>query len=98
LFDRLLGNADYREKFVARWNQLREREFAAPTVQALIDANARTLGDAARRNAARWPTANGPYPDQLTFEEDVTQMKTWIVARIRWLDQQINSRLARNPR
>ena len=56
----------------------------------MIDANARTLGDAARRNARRWPT-EGNYPDKLSFAEDIAQMKSWIAARLKWLDKEIES-------
>jgi spore coat protein CotH len=92
LFDRLHGNADFRKKFADRWKQLREREFAVATIHRLIDDNARTLGDAAQRNATRWRTLDGPYPDRLTFEEDLAQMKEWIVARVKWLDAEIGRR------
>jgi spore coat protein H len=89
LFDRLLGHAPYRARFVARWMRLREREFSAQVIQRKIDDNARTLGEAVRRNATRWPTNGGGYPDQLTFAEDIAQMKSWIEARIQWLDGEI---------
>jgi len=89
LFDRLLNHAPYRARFVARWKRLREHEFSARLIQRMIDDNARTLGEAARRNAARWPTTGGGYPDELSFEEDIAQMKSWIEARIRWLDADI---------
>jgi spore coat protein H len=92
LFDRLLGNAAYRTRFAARWNELRQHEFSAKTIQNMIDTNAQTLGDAPRRNAACWPTISGPYPDALTFSEDIMQMKNWVEARIQWLDQEINRR------
>jgi spore coat protein H len=95
LFERLLGQAPYREKFVARWNQLRQREFSAAAIEAMIDANARELGAAAARNAARWPTTEGPYPDRLFFPEDLAQMKSWIQARITWLDQEIAGKFGR---
>ena len=55
----------------------------------MIESNARTLGEAARRNALRWPTNRG-YPDRATFQEDIAQMKAWVEARIKWLDQEIN--------
>src|SRR5262249_34948974 len=89
LFDRLLANPAYRDRFVARWKQLRQREFSAKTIQSMIDANARTLGRAAQRNATRWPTTAGPYPDTLSLEEDLAQMKSWTEARVKWLDQEI---------
>jgi spore coat protein CotH len=92
LFDRLHGDAGFRKKFAARWKQLREREFSVATIHRLMDDNARTLGDAARRNTVRWRTLNGPYPDRLSFEEDVAQMKEWVVARVKYLDAEIDHR------
>lgn len=94
LFERLLRDKAYREHFVARWNYLKEHEFSAKTIQGLIDRNARTLGEAARRNALKWPT-NWGYPDRLSFEEDIAEMKDWIVERIKWLDDHINGTLAK---
>ena len=87
LFDRLLGNAAYRERFLVRWKQLRAREFSLETIQRMTDENARTLGAAVRRNEARWPTTGWPYPDRVTFEEDLAQMRRWTEARLKWLDQ-----------
>jgi spore coat protein CotH len=92
LFDRLLGDAAYRRKFAARWKQLREKEFSEQTIQRMMDDNVRTLGDAAKRNALRWRTLTGPYPDRLAFEEDVAQMREWIAARLKWLDAEIARR------
>ena len=92
LFNRLLGNPTYRQQFAARWRQLREREFSAVTIARMIDDNARTLGDAVGRNLTRWKSQNGAYPDRLTFEEDLRQMKAWTVARIQWLNVEIARR------
>ena len=92
LFDRLHADAAFRKKFAARWKQLRTHEFAVASLHRLIDDNVRTLGDAARRNASRWRASEGALPDRLTFEEDLTQMKEWTAARVRWLDTEIESR------
>ena len=92
LFDRLHADAAFRKKFAARWAQLREREFSIANLHRLIDDNTRALGDAVRRNAARWRTSEGPYPDRLTFEEDLAQMKEWTAARLKWLDAEIERR------
>jgi spore coat protein H len=94
LFDRLLGDAAYRKKFAARWKQLRAQQFSVPAIHAMIDENVRTLGDATKRNEIRWHTRNGPYPDHIGFEEDVAQMKEWIAARVKWLDQEIDRKTA----
>ena len=89
LFERLMGHTVYRQKFAARWKQLRDDPFSPKTVQAMIDANVASLGAAVQRNAKRWPTTQGGYPDNIDFAEDVRQMKSWIEARVKWLDQQI---------
>jgi spore coat protein H len=92
LLDRLLANRAYREQFAARWRQLRAREFSTATLERLIDENVRTLGPAAQRNAARWTSLADRYPDSLTFDQDVRQMKEWVAARTRWLDGEISRR------
>jgi hypothetical protein len=92
LFDRLLSNADYREKFAARWRRLRDREFSVDNIHRMIDENAKTLGAAVKRNETRWRTLDGPYPDRLNFEQDVSEMKAWVTARVSWLDREIARR------
>jgi hypothetical protein len=92
LFDRLLGDASYRAKLSARWQQLRQKEFSAQTLRQMIDDNVRTLGEAAKRNALRWQTRSRMYPDQLTFEEDTAQMQEWTATRLKWLDEEITRR------
>jgi hypothetical protein len=90
LFDRLREDQAYRERFKARWKQLRQRQLTVENIRAMIDANVRALGEAPRRNAKQWPTTDGPYPDRISFEQDIAQMKSWIGVRLEWLDQEIN--------
>jgi len=94
LFDRLMSDRAFRERLTKRWKTLREGEFSAKTIQAMIETNVRTLGEAVRRNTARWRSVAGHYPDRLSFAEDVAQMKTWIQARIQWLDEEFKRRAA----
>ena len=92
LFDRLLGSPGYRQQFAARWKQLRAREFSVANIERLIDENARTLGDAVKRNASRWQTLERSYGNRLSFEEDLRQMKEWVAARTRWLEAEVAQR------
>jgi CotH protein len=92
LFDRLMENRDYRQRFARRWKQLRGGEFSVQKIQAMIESNARTIGEAAHRNARRWAGASGYYPDRRSFAEDVSQMKSWIEKRVQWLDAEIQRR------
>jgi len=92
LFDRLMSNQEYRRRLAERWRQWREREFSVETICSRIDAGVRALGWAADRNAIRWKSAAGIYPNRLSFEEDIARMKKWIEARVKWLDAAIKKR------
>jgi len=45
-------------------------------------------------NLSLGPPLDGPYPDRLTFEQDIDQMKQWIRRRLKWLDAEIERRTA----
>ena len=92
LFDRLMGDRAFRERLAQRWKELRERQFSVKTIHAMIETNAKTLGDAVRRNATRWRQAAGHYPDRLSFDQDIAQMKAWVEERVQWLDAEIQRR------
>lgn len=89
LFDRLLENRDYRKRFVSRWRELRRAQFSIAGMHQMIDRNVETLGPAAQRNAKKWRRENGHFPDSLSFDEDIKQIKEWVVARVIWLDRAI---------
>ena len=89
LFERLLRDPAYRERFTARWKQLRDNELSIQAIQKMIDVNAGEILAAAGRNAKRWPTDRRPFHDHITFEQDIEQMKAWVAQRTAWIDQAI---------
>ncbi len=95
LFDRMLGNRTYQQKYAARWKELRKKQFSVENISRMIDENAQTLGAAATRNERRWKGAIEPNSGQLTFAEDLKQMKAWVAARTKWLDAEIGRRTGR---
>lgn len=92
LFDRLLEDAAYQRAFSARWKRLREKILSVASIHAMIDANVRTLGDAARRNERRWFRRGAQAGEPLLLEQDVQEMKAWVVTRMDWLDAEIQRR------
>jgi spore coat protein H len=88
LYDRLLRDPKYRRQFVTRWRELRKKEFSTGKILEMMDENARTLGEAAARNAVRW-NKPGYYPDKLSFEQDVREMKKWVASRNEFLDKRL---------
>ena len=97
LFDRLLSNPGYRQKYATRWNSLRKRQFSVENLHRMIDENVRVFGPAAQRNEKRWSPIRGNDLGALAFTEDVAQMKDWIVARTRWLDAAIERETRTQP-
>ncbi len=89
LFDRLLSYERYKQRYRARWQELRRGPFAVDQVVRMIDENVRVFGPAAARNERRWKGDFSRDPTQLTFVEDVKQMKKWIERRVQWLDEEI---------
>ncbi len=92
LFDRLLSYERYKQRYRARWQELRRGPFAVDQVVRMIDENVRVFGPAATRNERRWKGDLSRDPTQLTFVEDVKQMKKWIERRVQWLDDEISRR------
>lgn len=95
LFDRLLSNVTYKQKYAARWKALRKQQFSVESIARMIDDNAQTLGAAATRNERRWKQIDPRDPNQLTFAQDLKQMKVWVAARTKWLDTEIARRTGR---
>ena len=95
LFDRLLSHEVFRRKYLDRWQALRRRQFSVETVHRMIDDNARSVATTARRNESRWTPIRSAESGSLSFTEDVTQMKEWVVARTRWLDAEMERQTGR---
>lgn len=92
LFDRLWADPAMRTRFRQRWETLRAGPFRAEALGDLIDANAQALGPAIRRNESRWKQIDYAAPRELTFDEDVRQIRAWTSARLAWLDAEIARR------
>jgi len=89
LFDRLLGNVEYKAKYAQRWKALRASLLTAENLGRLMDENVAALGPAALRNEKRWKNLNYANPRELTNTYDVVQMKRWVPLRLEWLDAEL---------
>ncbi|GAB5520089.1 MAG: hypothetical protein RhofKO_23400 [Rhodothermales bacterium] len=76
-----------------RWHMFRSRILADEAFTSFIDDQATLLSEAQRRNFRRWPTL-GTYvwPNDFigdTYTAEVNYLKTWLTARLHWLDLHI---------
>jgi len=92
-YERLMEDSRYRDKVYDRWTEFRNGIFATENILGIIDSCVNVLGDAVDRNFERFPTlghyiwpAIEPIPE--TYEEEVYNMKTWLVERLEWIDEQ----------
>ena len=95
-WDRLLTDEDFKQRLVKRWQALRKNELATSKLLGEIDRTAKYLSEAQKRNFERWPVLGrrvfgNPGPDFPTYEQEVQQLKTWLQARLQWMDQRIKS-------
>ena len=91
-FRRLFEDADFGQKYVDRWGQLRTTVFAVSNIHARIGALVAQLGEATTRNFQRWPILGKRiWPNYYvgrSYEEEVNWMKDWIATRVTWIDRQ----------
>jgi hypothetical protein len=91
-FGRLFEDADFKQKYIDRWSQLRTDQFATSNILAKVDAMSLQLQEAQERNFKRWRIlGQHVWPNSYvgkTYTEEVNWMKRWIKQRIAWIDSQ----------
>ena len=95
-WDKLLKDKNFRQKLVKRWQALRKDELATSKLLEEIDQTAKYLSEAQKRNFQRWPVLGrnvfaNPGPGPLTYEQVIVEVKTWLQARLKWIDKHIES-------
>ena len=89
-FNRMLQDTVFANNVHCRWTDLRTSILSDSSLIHYIDSMATMLTDAADRNYNRWPIL-GVYvwPNNYvgnTYQEEITYMKNWILARTAWMD------------
>lgn len=87
---RLFTDVDFWQRWVDRWQELRQTHFSVPSLEARIDRLVTEMGDAQPRQYARW----GFQPRGGSHAAEVQWMKRWLSNRVDYIDGQ----LARPPR
>ncbi len=93
-WSRLMEDPDYNHAFAARWKALRAGPFSTDSIMVDLDAHVKYMGDAIKRNFARWPIL-GQYvwPNYFvgsTYDEEVEYLKVWMTNRLNWMDGNVS--------
>jgi hypothetical protein len=89
-FNRMLQDTLFANHVRCRWSDLRTSILSDSTLIHYVDSLATFLTEPAVRNYNRWPIL-GVYvwPNNYignTYQEEITYMKNWILARTAWMD------------
>ncbi|MCC8407557.1 CotH kinase family protein [Mucilaginibacter sp. UR6-1] len=91
-YSRLFEDAVFRKKVKDRWNQIKGNEIKG--IYTDIDSNYKYINLSQQQNFKRWPILNEyVWPNPLilgTYDNEVSQIKSWLTKRITWLDIEIN--------
>lgn len=93
---RLLEDPAFVTRLKGRWQELRTNVLSDAALAARIDALTAPLVAAAERNFARWPNLSNEQigffqtPTVPTWQGQVEFVRTWLTARVAWLDTQWN--------
>ncbi|MBE0537185.1 MAG: CotH kinase family protein, partial [Phycisphaerae bacterium] len=100
-YPRLFEDSAFKLRYADRWYALRRNQFATDRLMHDVDAAARLLDEAQKRNFTRWPVL-GVYvwPNWYiapTWQAEIDWMKNWLTNRLTWMDAQIASQYAPAP-
>ena len=91
-YRRLFDDADFSQRYVDRFAQLRTNVFATQKILARVDTMTASLAEAQKRNYERWPilgrAINPNWFIFSSYEEEVGWVKKFIEARLNWMEQQ----------
>ena len=92
----LLADRTFAKQFADRWRELRKDTLATAKIMATIDETVELLDEAQRRNFQRWPIFGqyiwpNPYPLPRSYEGEIKRLKSFLKARVEWIDGRIGT-------
>jgi hypothetical protein len=83
-WNRLFTDPDFWQKWIDRWQALRQGAFSVSNLQAQVTLLTGQLLEAEVREAARWPGFTTPRGGSYSWE--INYMKTWLANRVNFID------------
>lgn len=82
---RLCSDPDFWQRWVDRWQELRETHFALTNLNGLIDRLAGEVREAQPRQYQKW----GFQPRGGSYQSELDLMKSWLASRVDFIDGQL---------
>ena len=86
-WNRMFRDIDFFQKYIDRFQLLRQSEFSKVNINSIIDGMTEELREAQKRNLSKWnQRPRSAYGG--TYDGEVQHMKTWLSRRITFMEQQ----------
>lgn len=79
---RMFTDADFWQRWIDRWQELRTDRFAQTNLNALVDSLCNQVRSSQPRELARW----GVQPRGGTYQAEIDYSKNWLTARANFID------------
>ncbi len=88
---RMLEDSTFSKELRGQYTALRKGAWKTTRLHATIDSLAGYLDESQKRNFVRWPVLGvyvwpNPRPLPTTYQGQITNFKSWLAARLDWLD------------
>ncbi|MEJ5261140.1 MAG: CotH kinase family protein [Ignavibacterium sp.] len=88
---KLFNENRFQNIIYSRWQQLRSSVWTTQNILNIIDSLVIYLDESQQRNFQRWPVlGQWIWPNYFvgqTYQEEIDYLKSWLIARLNWLDQ-----------
>ncbi|TAL51787.1 MAG: spore coat protein CotH, partial [Chitinophagaceae bacterium] len=93
-WDRFFQDTAFKASLRCRWKQLRQTSLSDQRINFIIDSVNTLVSEAQQRHFQRWPILGqyvwpNPQPIPTTYAGEISELKSWIAARLKWIDENI---------
>lgn len=93
-WNRFLNDTAFTAHLRCRWKQLRQTTLSQSHFEHLIDSISTLTAEARGRHFVRWPVLGvyvwpNPAPIAADYEGEIRTLKTWLSARLSWIDRNL---------
>jgi hypothetical protein len=93
-WDKLMSDTGFVSDLRCRWKELRQTTLSTTGLNHLIDSVVNLTAEARGRHFTQWPVLGvyvwpNPSPIPASYTGEISTLKTWLQARISWIDSQL---------
>jgi hypothetical protein len=93
-WNRFMQDSLFKAHLYCRWTEVRSTVLSNQNINHWIDSIYNVVGEAEKRHFTQWPVLGkyiwpNPQPIPSTYAGEISTLKSWLAARLSWLDRNI---------